>query len=366
MNRQEYLAALYAALEDQVPVQEQANIMRYYEEYFDEAGAEHEAEVVAELGDPRELVRRIVEENGFDVEMERSRRRNKNTVGIAAIIIIVAAVLVIAFTALGSQYGEEYVVEYIGNAANGTTFTLDSFSDIDLDLAVADVRIELGEAYTVTLSWNPAKDYYMDFDVDGDLLTVTGKSSYTGIGGNLNSTVLITVPEGESLGDLWLDVDMGDVTLDGAIVQSLDIQADMGDVTVIALSAGGAVYLNCDMGDVDIKLLTADQAEIEANMGQVTIENSLVTDFLWIENDMGDVRLGYTLWPALTEINVDMGNIEVEANCAAADLAYELECDMGSVTVNGQNFKKYTSKSGGQYELFATADMGNISVNFQG
>lgn len=59
MNKIEYLAALRRALSC-LPSEEQANALRYYEEYFDDAGPENEARVIAELGDPAGVAQAIL------------------------------------------------------------------------------------------------------------------------------------------------------------------------------------------------------------------------------------------------------------------------------------------------------------------
>ena len=52
MTRNEYLGALRQELRS-LPLQEQEEALRYYEEYFDDAGPENEQKVIAELGSPR-------------------------------------------------------------------------------------------------------------------------------------------------------------------------------------------------------------------------------------------------------------------------------------------------------------------------
>ena len=59
MNRAEYLAALRRAL-SVLPEEERASALRYYEEYFDDAGPENEAKAIAELGDPAKVAAQIL------------------------------------------------------------------------------------------------------------------------------------------------------------------------------------------------------------------------------------------------------------------------------------------------------------------
>ena len=51
MDKLTYLAELAEGLARWVPERERQDILRYYAEYFDEAGPDKEGQVVAELGD---------------------------------------------------------------------------------------------------------------------------------------------------------------------------------------------------------------------------------------------------------------------------------------------------------------------------
>ena len=58
MNRADYMAALRRAL-SVLPEEERANALRYYEEYFDDAGPENEAKAIEELGEPAKVAAQI-------------------------------------------------------------------------------------------------------------------------------------------------------------------------------------------------------------------------------------------------------------------------------------------------------------------
>lgn len=59
MNRTEYMAALRRAL-SALPEEERASALRYYEEYFDDAGPENEQKVIADLGAPEKVAEQIL------------------------------------------------------------------------------------------------------------------------------------------------------------------------------------------------------------------------------------------------------------------------------------------------------------------
>ena len=59
MNRNDYMAAPRRALSI-LPEEERASALRYYEEYFDDAGPENEGRVIADLGDPQTVAAQIL------------------------------------------------------------------------------------------------------------------------------------------------------------------------------------------------------------------------------------------------------------------------------------------------------------------
>ena len=66
MTRNEFLAELKKHLQSLAEA-EQEEAIRYYEEYFDDAGPENEARVIEELGSPAELARDIIANSTFSI-----------------------------------------------------------------------------------------------------------------------------------------------------------------------------------------------------------------------------------------------------------------------------------------------------------
>lgn len=60
MNKETYLRFLRAYLTNRLPAGEVEDIMRYYTEYFEDAGEGREGEVMAELGSPECLAQQIL------------------------------------------------------------------------------------------------------------------------------------------------------------------------------------------------------------------------------------------------------------------------------------------------------------------
>ena len=58
MNRTQFMLELAALLQD-ISVEERTEAMKYYNDYFDEAGEENEAEIIRELGSPAKVAAEI-------------------------------------------------------------------------------------------------------------------------------------------------------------------------------------------------------------------------------------------------------------------------------------------------------------------
>ena len=84
MNKEEYLTRLQYCISQLPPVEAQ-NTMQYYREYFDDAGEENFASVMAELGTPEQLAAKICSSYGINYQQPV----NENNTSKAVIIAII-------------------------------------------------------------------------------------------------------------------------------------------------------------------------------------------------------------------------------------------------------------------------------------
>jgi len=103
MKKAEYLAALKKKL-NRLPENEIDNALRYYEEYFDEAGVEKEQTVIAQLGTPDNVAAKIIGEYAVGTGAKNKRGRLKNIwvliLAICASPIALPLVLAVVIVAL--------------------------------------------------------------------------------------------------------------------------------------------------------------------------------------------------------------------------------------------------------------------------
>ena len=371
MDKITYLAELAEGLARWVPERERRDILRYYAEYFEEAGCEREAEVVAELGDPWALSCRLAVEGGYVTREKAASWRPGKTwprillgtaVGLS-IFAVVSAVGLLAFNAMRtargvvrdpvSVVGAEVLFEnnfaLVEGADNAMVFYLidgesvAAFSSIDADISLGDIEVVSGDDYTLSvrrgeslLGYEPileVRDGVLRLR-DGELSRQSRVDSWDdlkslfGVGQGAME-VTITVPEGAVLDKVSVKTRLGDVLLYGVCAESVTVETGLGDVECYEARNVRALNLSTGLGDVCM--------------------------------DMEEI------WPgANIGLKSGMGSVEVNLGCSEKECAYKLESGLGAVIVNGSYQGSKAERKGGAMscKLDAASGKGDVNVYF--
>lgn len=388
MDKLTYLAELAEGLARWVPERERQDILRYYAEYFEEAGPDREAQVVQELGDPWALSCRLAVEGGYVTQQQADSwtppKRKKwpwILVGVAAVLVFIVAPVATMASNIGQvvgrtisdvvgasrgEAGEATVVEQEGEVQYGTMTEppvvyfeeadksgagfwnmedgyLDPFLEIDVDASIANVTVTPGEDYTLFIDSDATLGgYSLKWEVKDGVLKIRdgGAAGHVQInswddfkntfGVNASAmNVTITVPE--------------------ISVEKLKIKTGLGDVHVSGLEVVGNLNAETGLGDVECYEIRAyGEVDLESGMGDVTLS----------------VSEPYT--GAEFDLKTGMGTIEAQIDCQEKDWDYEAKTGMGNVTVNGDSRgAKVERKSKADYKLELETGMGDINLYFQ-
>lgn len=242
MNRKAYMQALCDALTKLVPEHERVEILRYYEEYFDDAGPEGEASVIERLGDPAALARKLAAEAGYDtpaVEPVSPKRRLRwvwALLGIAAVLAVVTVAMAALFKFDDKAVNGDFPnvtttqsTEQIGAPVyEERLYGEDVFHAVEVEVPVANVTVRTGEKYCVEVEWLEDGRYSLKFSLSGDVLRVTGvperasEVSY--------ARVTITVPEGVTLREVDVETGIGDITVENVRVSEASCETGVGNI----------------------------------------------------------------------------------------------------------------------------------------
>ena len=396
MTRQEYMQQL-AALLAAMPEAERRDALDYYEEYFDAAGPEKEAQTIQELGSPRNVAEKIWEGTGAqsgtpmpDNSMpEQGSRRRKSPVWIVlavlAILIVVLLVFIGSFKIVTKyQYSiaESATAEEVPpqettgeatenmdestdentetaitkksaksestNRLESSTMTLDAkqVQTMVLDLDCGEVAfVRSNAADEITLRFENFYSDWLERTVDESGFSVRYKIPKGYISGSdPTPTLSIALPEIE-LEQIELNLNLGSADL--GTLKAKSIQADL------ALGSLYADELQTGQLDATLALGSAELGTVQAE--RVTIENA-----------QGDVTISRLVGASQVQVTDQLGNIALTLGEKADGYSVQAACGLGSITVSGaKQASPYSANSKAANAVILDAALGDITLNFE-
>ena len=378
MTRQEYMQQL-AALLAAMPEAERRDALDYYEEYFDAAGPEKEAQTIQELGSPQNVAEKIWEGTGaqFGTPMpdnsmpEQGSRRRKSPVWIVLAILAISIVVLLVF--IGSfkivtkyQYSiaESATAEEVPpqeatggatenmdestNRLESSTMTLDAkqVQTMVLDLDCGEVAfVRSNAADEITLRFENFYSDWLERTVDESGFSVRYKIPKGYISGSdPTPTLSIALPEIE-LEQIELNLNLGSADL--GTLKAKSIQADL------ALGSLYADELQTGQLDATLALGSAELGNVQAE--RVTIENA-----------QGDVAISRLVGASQVQVTDQLGNIALTLGEKADGYSVQAACGLGSITVSGaKQASPYSANSKAANAVILDAALGDITLNFE-
>ena len=396
MTRQEYMQQL-AALLAAMPEAERRDALDYYEEYFDAAGPEKEAQTIQELGSPQNVAEKIWEGTGaqFGTPMpdnsmpEQGSRRRKSPVwivlAILAILIVVLLVFIGSFKIVTKyQYSiaESATAEEVPpqEATGGATENIDESTDENTETAITKESAKSEstnrlESSTMTLDAKQVQTMVLDLDCGevafvrsnaADEITLRFENFYSDwlertvdesgfsvrykipkgyiSGSDPTPTLSIALPEIE-LEQIELNLNLGSADL--GTLKAKSIQADL------ALGSLHADELQTGQLDATLALGSAELGTVQAE--RVTIENA-----------QGDVTISRLVGASQVQVTDQLGNIALTLGEKADGYSVQAACGLGSITVSGaKQASPYSANSKAANAVILDAALGDITLNFE-
>ena len=396
MTRQEYMQQL-AALLAAMPEAERRDALDYYEEYFDAAGPEKEAQTIQELGSPQNVAEKIWEGTGaqFGTPMpdnsmpEQGSRRRKSPVwivlAILAILIVVLLVFIGSFIIVTKyQYSiaESATAEEVPpqETTGGTTENMDESTDENTETAITKESAKSEstnrlESSTMTLDAKQVQTMVLDLDCGevafvrsnaADEITLRFENFYSDwlertvdesgfsvrykipkgyiSGSDPTPTLSIALPE-IKLEQIELNLNLGSADL--GTLKAKSIQADL------ALGSLYADELQTGQLDATLALGSAELGTVQAE--RVTIENA-----------QGDVTISRLVGASQVQVTDQLGNIALTLGEKADGYSAQAACGLGSITVSGaKQASPYSANSKATNAVILDAALGDITLNFE-
>ena len=422
MNKQTYLAKL-AQLLAPLPEQERQDALNYYEEYFDAAGPEAEDATAAELGDPADAARKILEGEGLMLDSAQAAAGESSDAAdtaqdaapeptgenppttkpelhgpaaippVMGVLLALAAVLVVVCVLLIGFFGvrrssiadtaETFVVSAVEQSqdADPTTETPDSENVEESGTAAegSSDPVDDNNPHTMGMSFGSITPQDAVLDIDYGRLTIVidpGATSAALHCENVyNKRLDVTYAENEPLTIRYkvpANCDLSSEPEPEFVLsvpdaetfhfKKLSITSAMGDVEFDnnETITADSIELNLAMGDFTCSTVEAENFNATVSMGNFT--GGLVqSSSFTAEVAIGNFDLGRLESVKTCTVKAGMGNIGLTVDGKADDYTLDLQASMGEVAFNGKALgTSYNQTPTTARRVTLTAGMGDV------
>ena len=328
MNKAEFLAGLRDALAGKLPSGELEDVLSYYEEYFADAGEEHEAEAAEGLGSPASVAAQVLEGRTGQAPSAASAERRPRRLWPVVLGICAAALLLLGVgirlvflaqrmpdaPAAGERQpvaaGQEPVVVEQDPVSTPpeNKLELEPFTALDIDVGIGDIRMEEGDGWYLSLTSGgqdgDGTPYRLNHSQSGDTLEIWSTPENISGDGSPKGEVVLTVPEGTVLNRAEISIGVGALDWSGCAVEGLlRAESGVGGLDVTA-PVGEAELIS---GDVALRAAGsgADYAyQLTTGTGELQVDGEKAGPFfapggagdraLTLSSGTGDVCLDFT------------------------------------------------------------------------
>lgn len=422
MNKQTYLAKL-AQLLAPLPEQERQDALNYYEEYFDAAGPEAEDATAAELGDPADAARKILEGEGLILDSAQAAAGESSDAAdtaqdaapqptgenppttkpklhgpaaippVMGVLLALAAVLVVVCVLLIGFFGvrrssiadtaETFVVSAVEQSqdADPTTETPDSENVEESGTAAegSSDPVDDNNPHTMGMSFGSITPQDAVLDIDYGRLTIVIDPGATSVAlhcENIYSKRFdFTYTENEPLTIRYkvpANCDLSSEPEPEFVLsvpdaetfhfKRLSITSAMGDVEFDnnETITADSIELNLAMGDFTCSTVEAENFNATVSMGNFT--GGLVqSSSFTAEVAIGNFDLGRLESVKTCTVKAGMGNIGLTVDGKADDYTLDLQASMGEVAFNGKALgTSYNQTPTTARRVTLTAGMGDV------
>lgn len=422
MNKQTYLAKL-AQLLAPLPEQERQDALNYYEEYFDAAGPEAEDATAAELGDPADAARKILEGEGLMLDSAQAAAGESSDAAdtaqdaapeptgenppttkpelhgpaaippVMGVLLALAAVLVVVCVLLIGFFGvrrssiadtaETFVVSAVEQSqdADPTTETPDSENVEESGTAAegSSDPVDDNNPHTMGMSFGSITPQDAVLDIDYGRLTIVIDPGATSVAlhcENIYSKRFdFTYTENEPLTIRYkvpANCDLSSEPEPEFVLsvpdaetfhfKRLSITSAMGDVEFDnnETITADSIELNLAMGDFTCSTVEAENFNATVSMGNFT--GGLVqSSSFTAEVAIGNFDLGRLESVKTCTVKAGMGNIGLTVDGKADDYMLDLQASMGEVAFNGKALgTSYNQTPTTARRVTLTAGMGDV------
>ncbi len=271
---------------------------------------------------------------------------NKNIRMISLILSIITAIAVFVglyINVFGGRDEDVKSFKSLGEIETGQVAITGDVKSLSVNLDAAELTIEYGDTpmveYTMPEKLVPSIDYsngalVLKNEVNTNI-SMGSLKELNEISKNIKLTIIL--PRGAKLDDFNLDIDFGDVHVNGIEARDYNVDCDMGNIEIDGLISKD-LSIDAAMGNIEIDNLSCHEVIISADMGNVELRNAIFDEGQF-DCDMGNIEVEGDFKKVTADC--DMGNIDLNSKTDYKDMDLELDVDLGEITVNNMKLNKH-------------------------
>lgn len=315
--------------------EERETAIRYYEEYFDDAGEQNEQSVIAELESIEKVAELILKENGKQTEQieqkeikyiekeakakakDSKHSTNENKIGI--IILVIAIFIFVLGGKFMMEMNERDLLDFSEEYS-------DNIQNLKIDIDVAELEIKTGNTFKVEAT-DIKKDKFEVAIKSGELSINNKNQRILGLGFNrYNTKIVLYIPKDFKFDNVNMKIGVGKIMTQEIISNECIIKVGVGEFIAKDLKTN-YLDIDCGTGNAEIEGIVSTNAKINSGIGSISLDlKGNEKDYNYNVNvGIGEVVINENSYSGLA-------NKKKESNTEKPNL-FDISCGIGKVNL---------------------------------
>ena len=363
MTKKEYLEALNTELE-RLNIEDRADAINYYSEYFDEAGEENIKQVISELGSPEELAQKFLPESREGISGEQAPRKRSilfySAIGLSVIAFLIILTIAVNYITGSVKHVKTDVKVNSENASvekqklyKYANEDLPAFKNISVNVSNANVEIEPSTdgKYGIELALVIYEDEFVTHDVqDVSTLLVQIEEPHNSRSvsedfSKVTQYVKITIPE-DAYENFVLLSSNGEITIDLA----------NGSLKKLAVTTSN--------DEIELKNATCPDISLTTSNGAIVLEH-VEGDVIHALTSNDTIQLLHSSLETSAELITSNDDVEIVLNGAVSDFTIDAGTSNGNIYIDDTKYDTSAIMKGGSKSLIISTSNSDIHISFQ-
>lgn len=219
-----------------------------------------------------------------------------------------------------------------------------SLKRLDVELRIHSLRIGESQGNAVRLKGENA-DRIRCF-VQNNTLYLQDAGSGAAFRAEDNRGLTLTVPAGIVWDKAELSAELASLEVPGLAATEADLETESGSILAGTVNAQ-KLDVDAELGTVEVTEFTAGTLDVSTSMGSVEMAGTVSGN---------------------AEVSADMGSVTLTLHQDASSFNYQIENEMGSVSIDGKSYpvseKKTVVDNGARQRLEAEAEAGSVQIRY--